>query len=71
MSPISASTASSALVNSASSGPPGTVSGAASMLVLKKALDVEAGSAAQLLQALPQPPLATSGSVGTQINTYA
>ncbi len=39
--------------------------------VLKKALDAEAASAAQLLQAIPQVQLATSGMIGTQINTYA
>lgn len=39
--------------------------------VLKKALDAEASSAAQLLQAIPQAQLATSGMIGTQINTYA
>jgi len=39
--------------------------------VLKKALDVQASAAATLLQALPQPALATSGSLGTQVNTFA
>lgn len=39
--------------------------------VLKKALDIQATSAATLLQALPQPQLATSGTLGTQINTFA
>ena len=41
------------------------------ILVLKKALDLQATSATALLQSLPQPPLATEGSVGTQINTFA
>ncbi len=43
------------------------------ILVLKKALDNQAVAAATLLQALPQPvpALATSGSVGTQVNTFA
>lgn len=36
--------------------------------VLKKALDLQATTAATLLQAIPQPPLATSGSLGTQLN---
>lgn len=42
-------------------------------LVLKKALDSQAMAAATLLQALPQPTpaLATSGSLGTQVNTFA
>ncbi|MDR7376016.1 hypothetical protein J2X19_000674 [Rhodoferax ferrireducens] len=40
--------------------------------VLKKALDVQAVAALGLIQALPQPPaLATGGSLGTQVNTYA
>ncbi|MES2879157.1 MAG: YjfB family protein [Pseudomonadota bacterium] len=41
------------------------------ILVLKKALDLQATSATALLQALPQPPLATEGSVGTKLNTFA
>lgn len=41
------------------------------ILVLKKALTMQATTAATLLQALPQPPLATQGSVGTKINTFA
>ena len=45
---------------------------AASILVLKKALNLQAGSAATLIQALPQmQPLATSGSVGRNVNTFA
>ncbi len=36
--------------------------------VLKKALDLQATTAATLLQAIPQPPLATSGSLGTKLN---
>lgn len=41
--------------------------------VLKKALDSQAMAATTLLQALPQPTpaLATSGSLGTQVNTFA
>jgi hypothetical protein len=41
------------------------------ILVLKKALDLQATAATTLLQALPQPTLATEGSVGTKINTFA
>lgn len=48
-----------------------SVRGSASVLVLRKALDAQASTAAQLIQALPQAPLATSGSLGTQVNTYA
>jgi hypothetical protein len=40
----------------------------AQVLVLKKALDIQASSAQTLLQALP---LATSGSLGTQVNALA
>ena len=40
----------------------------AQLLVLKKAMDIQANGAMALLQALP---LATSGNLGTQINTMA
>ena len=66
MNPIAGST-----VSNASSATPGSVQGAVAVSVLKKALDQQASSAAQLIQALPQPALATSGSIGTQVNTYA
>lgn len=46
-------------------------SDALNIRVLKKALDIQASSAATLLQALPQPPLASSGALGTQVNTFA
>jgi hypothetical protein len=43
--------------------------------VLKKAMNAQASAAAALIQALPQPtgalPLATSGTLGTQLNTRA
>jgi len=61
----------SATVANASSADLGSVQGAASISVLKKAIDMQASSAVQLIEALPQPPLATSGTVGTQVNTYA
>ena len=41
-----------------------------SILVLKKALDSQAQTAATLIQALPQPP-AASGNVGRNVNTTA
>ncbi len=63
--------ASSSVVAAAGAADPGTVQGAAAMSVLKKALDMQASSAAQLIQALPQPVLATLGSVGTQLNAFA
>lgn len=62
----------SAAVNSASNGDLGTVQGAASTLVLRKALDMQAAGAIALLNALPQQPaLATEGNVGRNVNTFA
>ena len=50
-------------------------SDALNMVVLKKALDMQAVSAATLLdamqQSMPQPALATSGTLGTNVNTFA
>lgn len=64
---VSAST-----VNSASSAASGTVQGAAALMVLRKSLDMQAAGAVQLIQALPSPPpLATSGTLGTQLNEVA
>ncbi len=61
-----------AAANSTTGSPPGTVQDAVSTLVLKKALDVQAAGAIELLNALPQPPaLATQGSIGRHINTFA
>jgi len=34
-------------------------------------LDVQAVSALTMLQALPQPALASQGTVGTRVNTFA
>jgi hypothetical protein len=44
---------------------------AVSIAVLRKALDLQGSSAAALIQALPQPSLATQGNVGTKVNTFA
>ena len=42
------------------------------ILVLKKAMDLQASGAMALLQALPgNLPLATGGNLGTQVNTLA
>ena len=60
-----------ATVANASSADLGTVQGQAALSVLKKALDMQASSAALMLQALPQPVLATSGTLGTRVNAYA
>ena len=50
-------------------------SDALNMVVLKKALDMQAVSAATLLDAMQQsmlqPQLATSGTLGTNVNTFA
>jgi hypothetical protein len=46
----------------------GEVTQAAQVLVLKKAIDIQAAGVATLLQALP---LATSGNLGTRVNTLA
>ncbi|BFO56133.1 MULTISPECIES: YjfB family protein [Comamonadaceae] len=59
------------LVNTATAMASQKTSDAVNMTVLKKAMDIQKSSAAQLLEALPQPQLATSGSLGTQVNTYA
>lgn len=61
----------SSAVSGASSSTPGSVQGAASVLVLKKALDMQAASATRLIESLPQPALASSGTLGTKLNTYA
>lgn len=61
-----------AVVNSASSSRPGSAQAAASMLVLKQALQTQAEGAAALLNALPQQTaLATQGNVGRHVNTFA
>lgn len=50
-------------------------SDALNMAVLKKALDLQAVSAATMIdamqQSMPQPALATSGTLGTNVNTFA
>lgn len=60
-----------AIVSTASAQASRATSDAVQITVLKKALDAQASTAATLLQALPQPALASSGSLGTQVNTFA
>ena len=60
-----------AIVSTASAQASRSTSDAVHISVLKKALDTQASAAATLLQALPQPALASSGSLGTQVNTFA
>ena len=69
-------TGSSSIIAAASAAVPGTVQGAAAITVLKKAIDLRTSSALQLVEALPAPPAlpmppAPTGSVGTQLNTFA
>lgn len=44
---------------------------AVAITVLKKALDIQAQSALQLIQALPQPAPGSTPKVGNGVNTYA
>lgn len=60
-----------AAASSASNSTPGEVGAEASLLVLRKALDAQEAGAAELIAALPQPALATSGSLGRHLNAYA
>jgi hypothetical protein len=57
-----------ALVNAVTQMQQSQVAETAQVLVLKKAMDIQASGALALLQALP---LATSGNLGTQVNTMA
>lgn len=63
------------IVNTATALASAKTSDALNMVVLKKALDMQAASAATMLdamqQSVPQPALATSGTLGTQVNTFA
>lgn len=63
------------IVNTATRMASAQTSDAVNIAVLKKALNVQQTSAATLIdamvQTMPQPPLATSGTLGTQVNTYA
>lgn len=61
----------SSTVSNASAADLGMVQGAAAMLMLKKSMAAQSLSAAQLIAALPQPALATSGHLGTQVNRFA
>ena len=59
-------------VQAASAAAQGATADAVNILVLKKALDMQAVSAATLLQALPAAPqLASNGSLGTRIDAFA
>lgn len=66
---------SSAIVATATQQASASTGDALNVLVLKKALDMQKDTAGQMLSALtqpaPQPPLASSGALGTQVNTWA
>lgn len=50
----------------------GDTADAVNLLVLRKALDIQADGALALLSALPQQPaLATEGALGRKLNVYA
>ncbi len=60
------------LVNASTQMQQNKVAVSAQILVLKKAMDIEASTALALLQAVPANlPLANSGNLGTQVNTTA
>lgn len=59
------------IVNTATALASAKTSDAVNVTVLKKAMDMQEVTTATLLQALPQPQLATSGTLGTQVNTFA
>lgn len=58
-------------VQAATAAAQGNTPDAVNILVLKKALDQQASSATALIQSLPTPALATQGSLGTRVNTFA
>ena len=67
----------SSIVNTATSLASAKTSDVLNMVVLKKALDMQAVSAATMIDAMqqsmpqPQPQLAISGTLGTNVNTFA
>ena len=65
----------SSIVNTATSLASAKTSDALNMVVLKKVLDIQASSASTLInamqQSMPQPALATSGTLGTNVTTFA
>lgn len=59
-------------VSVAASQAQGEAADAVNLLVLRKALDIQADGALALLDALPQQPaLATEGALGRNLNVYA
>ena len=66
---------SNSIVNTATSLASAKNSDALNMVVLKKAMDIQAAAASTMIdamqQSMPQPGLAKSGTLGTQVNTFA
>jgi len=64
---------SNATVSKASNADPGSVQGTASLLMLKKSLEIQSSAAAQMIATLrvEQPKLSTGGNLGTKVNTFA
>ena len=61
-----------AISPSAMTATQGSSAQAAQLLMLRKAMDMQASSASALIQTLPQPAaLASSASLGRNVNTYA
>ena len=58
-------------VQSAVSATQAPAADAQQILVLKKALDLQSANAATLIESLPEPALADSGTVGRNVNTFA
>lgn len=63
------------IVNTAASLASAKTSDAVNITMLKKALDMQEATATTMIdamaQSMPQPQLATSGTLGTQVNTFA
>lgn len=62
-----------AIIKTATTLEQNKVAEAVQMNVLKKSMDIQASAVTTLLETVPpaQPPLATQGALGTQVNTYA
>lgn len=59
-------------VNAATSAAQSSGAGDLQMMVMNKALNSQAAAAITLIAAIPKPPtLATEGSLGTKVNTFA
>ena len=61
----------SAILQTATAAAQRETADAVQVTVLRKAMDINAAAAVQLIEALPAPQLAASGTLGTQVNTYA